>query len=237
MRAIRNPAQIAQEEPATLQTAPEPQVELLFDYAKIEDSAKRSRAMFAAQQIKLHGRRIVRDVWSAGRFAIQTKADLGHGLFKEWGEAEFGKSLRTVERWMTLAERTTLAQLDDTKAQLTALFEATAPSTPDAVLEQVLETGKEQTVTRADVQEMKKAARSTNGSGGGSNGSSGNTRVIGPDAIEIDSEGMWRVDHLSACNRALGALRRLLADANNHGLAAFALRDGIVNIEEYVLSL
>lgn len=254
MIAIRNAAQIALAETVTLQTTPDNEPQLLFDYSRIEDPAKRESARYAARQIKIRSRRALTNVWEVGKLALETQNELGHGLFIAWANAEFGESVRTVQRWRDFASRIPRDALDDLHASLAALLEATAPQTPDHVLEQVLEKATSEPVTKAQVRALRDEHRpqparqpanqegeaspeyddENDGDGGGDDE---NVVVIPAHEIEIDAEGMWRMDHLSTCNRALGSLRRLLADANNHGIAAFPLRDGIRHIEEYILSI
>lgn len=240
----RNPATAAHTETVTLQTA-EPDTELLFDYTRIPDPAQRESARYAARQIKIRGRRALIDIWEAGRLALETQNALGHGLFIAWAKAEFGESVRTVQRWRDFAARVSHAELEDTHASLAALLEATTRQTPDEVLERVLEKAATEPITVAQVRALREE-HATDKQGASAPSAplaqppadaDLDSAAIPPHEIEIDTEGMWRVEHLSACNRALGSLRRLLADANSHGIAAFPLRDAIRSAEEYILRL
>lgn len=252
MNRLRNPTQ--QTEPViALQTTPDTEPELLFDYTRIEDPAKRESARYAARQIKIRGRRALIDIWEAGQLTLETQNALGHGLFIAWANAEFGESIRTVQRWRDFAARIPRAQLDDTHASLAALLEATTRQTPDEVLERVLEKAATEPITKAQVRALRQEHTADQQGASAPNPApqpaaatdnddadddlNSDSVVIPADEIEIDTEGMWRVDHLSTCNRALGSLRRLLAEANSHGIAAFPLREAIRSTEEYILHL
>ena len=66
------------------------------------------------------------------------KKSLGRGLFGKWVRAEFGMTMRTAQRHMAAAR---LAAKSDTVSLLspTALYALSAPTTPNAVRENVLE--------------------------------------------------------------------------------------------------
>lgn len=248
MRQSRNPTATA--EAVVLQTA-EAEPELFFDYRRIEDEAKRERVRFRTQQIKVRGRRVITDVWEAGNFALEVKAELEDGMFIAWANAEFGESVRTVQRWMAFARRVPRAELTNTRASLSALLEATTRQTPDEVLGQVLENGKSAPVTKEQVRTLRAEHEAATqppapAAEAGTPGSQPepepednqpHSYVINPDEIELDGEHLWRMDHIAACNRALNSLRHLLTDASQHGLAVQPLREGIKNIEQYLLSL
>lgn len=254
MRQSRNPT--ATTEAVILQTA-EAAPELFFDYRQIEDEDKRERVRFRTQQIKVRGRRVITDVWEAGNFALEVKAELEDGMFIAWANAEFGESVRTVQRWMAFARRVPRAELANTRASLSALLEATTRQTPDEVLGQVLENGKTAQVTKEQVRTLRAQheAASQPPSPAADAGdptpdsqpepepepepqqNQPHSYVVNPDEILLDSEHLWRVDHMATCNRALNSLRRLLTDASAHGLAVQPLREGVKNIEQYLLSL
>jgi len=155
---------------------------LRYDYDQIEDPVARQTAQGAASQIKPILRRTAVNAWTVGNLAntvkAQLKEQLGHGQFLAWAEAEFDPddpsytgvrlSVRSLQRWMGLAERVALADVQGSGMSLAGLLEVSTPSTPDDVRTKVLEhAAAGEPLTKADVVKLKQAASVGRGGGGG----------------------------------------------------------------------
>lgn len=123
-----------------------------FDYATIPDD-KRSNVEAATRRLHTLERRTSEAIIEIGKELIAVKADIGHGNFLPWLEAEFGWSYPTAARFMQVAERLgEISQIEN--FQPSALYALASPSTPDDVRVEFTELasiGKQ--VTHKDVQE------------------------------------------------------------------------------------
>lgn len=88
-----------------------------------------------------------------GQHLIAVKADLEHGQFLPWLDAEFGWSERSARKFMSIAEMVKSAKLANLEGvQPSALYVRSAESTPEAVRRSGLELAAEEApVRRADV--------------------------------------------------------------------------------------
>ena len=80
-----------------------------------------------------------RNVFEIGRALLQAKRILEHGAFLGWLDREFGWAPRTAQRFMSVAAR--LDRKYDSLSHLgvETLYKLAAPSTPDAVIEAVID--------------------------------------------------------------------------------------------------
>ncbi len=131
----------------------------LFSYAALprEDEAV---VREAAERIKLRLRRTAEDIIEIGKDLIAVKERLPHGQFLPWLREEFDMSEHTARRFMGVAreygDKTRIVR----DLEPTALYELAAPSTPQAVRDQVEELIVDgQKVTVADIRRMKQEAK------------------------------------------------------------------------------
>jgi hypothetical protein len=104
-----------------------------------------------AVRIRLRMSRTVEDIIEIGRDLKRVKEALGHGHFLRWIEAEFGMAERSAQNFMRVADRFGSKSATVADLPAAALYELAAPSTPDAVVEEVNErTAAGETVTRDD---------------------------------------------------------------------------------------
>ncbi|SHF04384.1 Protein of unknown function [Kaistia soli DSM 19436] len=118
----------------------------------------------AAARIRLRMQRSASDIIEIGRDLHFVKAELGHGKFLAWIEAEFGMSRQSAERFMAVADRFGAKMLTLGNLPVTALYELAAPSTPDDVVEDVLARAGEGDPTSAvEIKRLKKELAKTLG--------------------------------------------------------------------------
>jgi hypothetical protein len=93
-----------------------------------------------ANRIRKLNTRIVEDVVNIGRDLIKAKEQLQHGEWLPWLEKEFAWSERTASRYMRLAELANQTRLSDlARLPLSGLYQLASPSTPDEVVDTVIE--------------------------------------------------------------------------------------------------
>ncbi|MCZ7488209.1 DUF3102 domain-containing protein [Rhizobium rhizogenes] len=130
-------------------------IDVGFDYAVIDEDG-RDKVKEAAVRIRLRMSRTVEDIIEIGRDLIAVKKSVGHGKFTRWIEAEFGMSENTARNFMRACER--FGDKTATVADLgpSVLYALAAPSTDDAVVEEVIDRASNgETVTREDVSALK----------------------------------------------------------------------------------
>ncbi|MCJ2136682.1 hypothetical protein MKK69_21970 [Methylobacterium sp. J-026] len=105
-----------------------------FDYSQLNDAA----ANQAKAAVDRYRDRQMAYVIETGRDLLAIKAQLEHGLFLEWVQAEMGMTPRSAQRAMSAAE--VLGDKSDTVSYLppSVLYELSAPSTPEQVRAAVL---------------------------------------------------------------------------------------------------
>ncbi len=91
-----------------------------------------------AAQVRIHLGRSFNDIIEAGKRLILAKEMLDHGRFIEWLNTEFGLSARSAQNFMSAARR--FGGGNATVAHLPAgvLYELSAPSTSETVVERVI---------------------------------------------------------------------------------------------------
>lgn len=130
-------------------------IDVGFDYAVI-DADGRDDVRDAAVRIKVRMSRTVEDIIEIGRDLAAVKKALGHGHFLRWIEAEFGMSDTTSQNFINVAKR--FGDKFPTVGNLPSavLYALAAPSTDDAVVEEVIERASNgEDVNIADVKALK----------------------------------------------------------------------------------
>jgi hypothetical protein len=93
-----------------------------------------------------------------GRELIAAKADVGHGAWLPWIEAEFGWSQDTAERYMQVARAFQIphaAEFGGLTIDATALYALATPDVPQAVRDEAIERAEAgEHITRAEADEM-----------------------------------------------------------------------------------
>jgi Protein of unknown function (DUF3102) len=112
----------------------------LFDYTILEES-KRIHIQIKTEAIKLTMKRTAEDIITIGQNLMDVKRELGHGLFQRWLKAEFDMSESAATKFMQVAARfgdeTKSVKITDLPA--TILYSLAAPSTPDEIVQRVLD--------------------------------------------------------------------------------------------------
>lgn len=123
-------------------TLVDPQSIPQFDYAAL-DAETRIVVQLRRDELKTLFRETAQNIFTIGEKLADVRGRLQHnksGGFDGWIEAEFGMSRRTAYRFINIFERfancDNLAQLD---IATSALYLLAAPSTPDEVVDQLLE--------------------------------------------------------------------------------------------------
>lgn len=130
-------------------------IEIGFDYAVIDEDG-RDDVRAAAERIKVRMSRTVEDIIDIGRDLIAVKKSIGHGNFLRWIEVEFGMTDRTARNFMSACER--FGSKTEMVSDLTVgvLYALAAPSTDDAVVEEVIERAEAgEKITPDDVKALK----------------------------------------------------------------------------------
>ena len=130
-----------------------------FDYAVLPvESAIVART--AAERIRLRLKRTVEDIIEIGRELTEVKAELPHGQFLPWIEAEFEMSERTARDFMQAHERFGGKSAIIADFKPTILYALAAPSTPESVIDKAIKQAESgDKVTVADVKQWKEAAQ------------------------------------------------------------------------------
>lgn len=112
--------------------------QISFDYGAL-DEAQRVRVQVKAESIRARMKRTAEDIIAIGQDLIAVKADLGHGHFLQWLKVEFDMTQKTASNFMHVAERFGVSGKLEIISNLSAtiLYELAAPSTPEAIIEQV----------------------------------------------------------------------------------------------------
>jgi Protein of unknown function (DUF3102) len=113
-----------------------------FDY-EVLTLEQRSQLEQWTMEIREQLRRTAQDIWEIGQRLAEVRAQLKHGQFDAWLKAEFGWSRRTAYNFInvyeTFGNRANLAQID---IATSALYLLAAPSTPEKVREQYIDSAK-----------------------------------------------------------------------------------------------
>lgn len=107
-----------------------------FSYEALDPSI-RGFVQHKAREIQAHMQRSAEDIMVIGQALLDVKAQLGHGHFLAWIEAEFSMSYRTAARFMSVAER--FAGKSDSVAHLPVgvLYMLSSGKVSDEVVDQV----------------------------------------------------------------------------------------------------
>lgn len=95
-----------------------------------------SSARAAAERIRVRMSRTAADIIAIGNDLREVKAQIGHGNFLPWIEAEFSMSERSARRFMDCAESFKSATVADLPP--TVLYALAAPSVPEEVRQEAL---------------------------------------------------------------------------------------------------
>lgn len=140
--------------------------QLSFDYASL-DIDTRAFLVERAERIRHYGKRAAESIVKIGEELVAAKARLAHGQWLPWLDAEFGWSVDTAGRFMSvhgLAGQ--IPQIAEYTIDISALYLLAAPSTPQPVIEEAVERAASgQRVTHASVVEMKQRVAERMGGG------------------------------------------------------------------------
>jgi hypothetical protein len=128
----------------------------MFSKTQTEDSGKAQAAEFDYAALDAGARRLLRDrarhirglmqatlggIVDIGRGLAEVKEKLPHGQFLKWIRAEFGWKRTTAWRFMEVFEKIKCSNLEHLQIDVSALYEITAPSTPEPVRKEIIRRG------------------------------------------------------------------------------------------------
>lgn len=135
----------------------------LFDYSALAPDLQVA-VKTATERIKLRMKRTAEDIIEIGKDLIAIKEKLPHGQFLPWIASEFEMSEPTAKNFMAVARRFGDKTLIISDFNPTVLYQLAAPSTPDEVVEQVIEKAASgETVTAKEVKDLKAKLREKEG--------------------------------------------------------------------------
>lgn len=108
----------------------------LFDYASL-DAETRVFVQEKAQNIHARLKRTAEDVIAIGQDLMEVKERLKHGQFESWLQSEFQMGRVTAHNFIRVATRFGDKYSKIEYLPVSALYELAAPSTPEAIIEQV----------------------------------------------------------------------------------------------------
>jgi DNA polymerase III alpha subunit (gram-positive type) len=110
----------------------------LFDYLALHPNL-RVEVKAASERIKVRMKRTAEDIIEIGKDLKLVKEKLPHGQFLPWINSEFEMDQKTAFNFMSVAEKfgDKLGNFPNFKPSI--LYQLSAPSTPDEVVEQVME--------------------------------------------------------------------------------------------------
>ena len=115
-------------------TAPAIAADLRYDYSQVADEY-RDAVKQAAVEIKRREKRAATDMIEIGKMLLDVRGRLEHGQFLPWIETEFGWQKTIAYSMMDVAEK--LPKFGNLENYgLSALYRLSAPSVPDAAIEQ-----------------------------------------------------------------------------------------------------
>lgn len=127
----------------------------LFNYDDLTPDVQ-TEIKLASERIKMRMKRTAEDIIEIGKDLIAVKARLPHGQFLPWIQTEFEMTQKTAVRFMQVAERFSGKYDIMSYFNPTILYQLAAPSTPDEVVEKVIEKAEDgESVTTAEVKELK----------------------------------------------------------------------------------
>lgn len=116
----------------------------LFDYTQLETS-DRDFCQERAERIKERNKRMAIDIWENGRDFAEVQKRLAKpgrysdGIFVKWAEHETRYSHQTVYRFIHVYQKINFNKLLKIDVATSALYQLTAPSTPEAARQEALE--------------------------------------------------------------------------------------------------
>lgn len=133
-----------------------------FDYAAL-DQSDRDAVREAGVRIRLRMARTAQDIIEIGRDLIAVKERVGHGGFIRWIEAEFGMSDQSAANFMNVVRRFGGEIPNGLEFKPSVLYALAAPSTPQHVVEEVVERAESgERVTKDDVKALKEKYEAEN---------------------------------------------------------------------------
>ena len=126
----------------SMPTSASPKTRQGFDYTSL-DTATSQFVQRQTGEIRILAQRTIQDIYDIGQKLLWVKEKIGHGRFLDWLAAEVGWSERNAQRFMNVAEginkrlQGKSAKLSDLNLDLSALYYATAPSTPEPAWEEI----------------------------------------------------------------------------------------------------
>ncbi|KJR43569.1 hypothetical protein MCHI_000532 [Candidatus Magnetoovum chiemensis] len=131
----------------------------VFDYSVI-DVKTADEIKASAERIKLRIRRTVEDVVEIGKELVIVKEKLGHGKFEEWITANFDMNIRTAQNFMSVYNRFGGKNETVSFLPLRALYELSSSSTPDEIVDMVIEKFQEGgSITVQEIKRWKQAVK------------------------------------------------------------------------------
>lgn len=126
----------------------------LFDYAQLDENAK-NLVQTKTDEIKALVKRSARDIIEIGQRLIEVKAQLPHGQFGPWLEAEFGWSYPLSAKFMNVANQFKSIKFIDLEIAPSALYLLAAPSTPGEARDEALSLAQDgETITHQRAKEI-----------------------------------------------------------------------------------
>lgn len=104
-----------------------------------KDWTAKKRLEAVANEIRQYLKQTAQNVFLIGQKLIEARGLLPHGKFEAWAEAETGLTIRTAQRFMSVARR--FEGKGDIMSLLppTVIYQLASPSTPDSAIDEVLE--------------------------------------------------------------------------------------------------
>ncbi|WP_009630170.1 DUF3102 domain-containing protein [Synechocystis sp. PCC 7509] len=126
-----------------------------FNYTVLE-SETRIVVQQHTYEIKSLMRRTANDIIRIGQKLKEVKAQLGHGHFRTWLNAEFDWSIWTATKFMQVADKFKCVKFSHLDIAPSALYELAAPSTPDFVRFEAIERASQgETITHSLAKALK----------------------------------------------------------------------------------
>jgi hypothetical protein len=126
-----------------------------FNYTVLE-SETRIIVQQHTCEIKSLMRRTAQDIIHIGQKLKEVKAQLGHGYFRAWLNAEFDWSIWTATKFMQVADKFKCVKFSHLDIAPSALYELAAPSTPDFVRFEAIERASHgETITHSKAKAIK----------------------------------------------------------------------------------
>ena len=110
-----------------------------------------------AERVRARLTRTVEDMFVIGSELLHAKTLLDHGEFVPWVEEQIGLDRRLAQHWMNVARRFGSQSENVSRLPIAVMYELAAPSTPDVLVDDVLE-GRVQP-TLADIRSAKERRR------------------------------------------------------------------------------